>query len=130
MRQEPCAEFDSRRLMKLFLPARGGAARGFVFDRSRRDFTERDRLVLDLLRPHITSLCDAAQNRRVLAALETSEHSPRCLVVLGRKSASSSVPAPCASISSISTESSASQAARWRSLGSVGPSRGEHATVR
>lgn len=70
-------------VMKLFLPNRDGIARGFVFDRSRTDFTERDRLMLDLLRPHFVSLCTAAHNRRVLAALEASEHSPQCVVVVG-----------------------------------------------
>jgi DNA-binding CsgD family transcriptional regulator len=70
-------------VMKLFLPNRNGVARGFVFDRSRRDFTERDRLMLDLLAPHFLSLCTAAHNRRVLAALEASKHSPRCVVVVG-----------------------------------------------
>jgi DNA-binding CsgD family transcriptional regulator len=70
-------------VMKLFLPNQNGVARGFVFDRSRRDFTERDRLVLDLLGPHFVSLRTAAHNRRVLAALEASEQSPRCVVVVG-----------------------------------------------
>jgi len=71
-------------VMKLFLPNHGGVARAFVFDRSGRDFTERDRLMLDLLRPHLVSLCSAADSRRVLAALEASNDPPRSLVVLGR----------------------------------------------
>jgi DNA-binding CsgD family transcriptional regulator len=69
-------------VMKLFLPNREGIAHGFVFDRSGRDFTERDRLMLNLLRPHFVALCTAAHNRRVLAALEANEHSPRCVVVV------------------------------------------------
>ena len=69
-------------VMKLFLPSRGGVASGFVFDRGGRDFTERDRLMLDLLRPHFIALCTAAHNRRVLAAIEANEHSPRCVVVV------------------------------------------------
>jgi DNA-binding CsgD family transcriptional regulator len=70
-------------VMKLFLPNGDGVARGFVFDRGRRDFSERDRLMLDLLQPHFVSLCIAAHNRRVLSALEGSEHSPQCVVVVG-----------------------------------------------
>jgi DNA-binding CsgD family transcriptional regulator len=69
-------------VMKLFLPNRAGVAQGFVFDRSRRDFTERDRLMLNLLRPHLAALRTAAHNRRVLAALEANKHSPRCVVVV------------------------------------------------
>jgi len=41
----------------------------FVFDRFRgRDFTERDRLVLDVLQPHLRRLWGAAQTRRQLGA--------------------------------------------------------------
>lgn len=41
----------------------------FLFDRSGgRDFTERDRLVLDLLQPHLTRLWEAARTRRLLSA--------------------------------------------------------------
>jgi DNA-binding CsgD family transcriptional regulator len=69
-------------VMKLFLPNRGGIAHGFVFDRSRRDFTERDRLMLNLLRPHFVALRTAAHDRRVLAALQANEHPPRCVVVM------------------------------------------------
>jgi DNA-binding CsgD family transcriptional regulator len=71
-------------VMKLFLPNRGGVARGFVFDRGGRDFTERDRLMLDVLQPHLDSLWLAAHNRRVLAALEASRDSSGRVVVLGR----------------------------------------------
>ena len=41
----------------------------FLFDRQgRRDFTERDRLVLEALLPHLTRLWQAARTRRLLAA--------------------------------------------------------------
>jgi PAS domain-containing protein len=41
----------------------------FLFDRTgRRDFTERDRLVLDRLQPHLARLWQAARTRRLLAA--------------------------------------------------------------
>jgi DNA-binding CsgD family transcriptional regulator len=40
-----------------------------LFERSRRDFSERDRLLLDLLRPHFVRLHVAARTRRLAAAL-------------------------------------------------------------
>lgn len=46
----------------------------FLFDRERRDFTERDRLVLDLLQPHLGRLWRAARTRRSLrVALQALE---------------------------------------------------------
>jgi DNA-binding CsgD family transcriptional regulator len=50
----------------------------FLFDRARgRDFTERDRHVLDLLQPHLGRLWRAAHTRRLLrAALEGLETAP------------------------------------------------------
>jgi DNA-binding CsgD family transcriptional regulator len=59
-----------------------------MFDRRPgRDFTERDRLVLDLLQPHFGRLWRAAQTRRrlraAIGALESvSEQDPRGLIVL------------------------------------------------
>jgi DNA-binding CsgD family transcriptional regulator len=62
----------------------------FLFDRSgkSRDFTERDRLILDLLQPHLARLWQAAKTRRLLnAALaqldRADEGSPRGVVLLG-----------------------------------------------
>jgi DNA-binding NarL/FixJ family response regulator len=40
-----------------------------LFERSRRDFSERDRLLLNLLRPHLVRLHVAARTRRLAAAL-------------------------------------------------------------
>jgi DNA-binding CsgD family transcriptional regulator len=60
----------------------------FLFDRQPgRDFTERDRLVLDLLQPHFGRLWRAAYTRRqlraALAALEwEDEHQARGVIVL------------------------------------------------
>jgi len=60
----------------------------FLFDRFRgRDFTERDRLVLNLLQPHFDRLWRAAQTRRrlqaAIAALDwASEHDPRGVILL------------------------------------------------
>jgi DNA-binding CsgD family transcriptional regulator len=42
-------------VMKLFLPTRTGGS-GFVFDAGRKDFSERDRAVLDALVPHLGRL--------------------------------------------------------------------------
>jgi DNA-binding CsgD family transcriptional regulator len=65
------------------LPAPPKHTKVFLFDRSDRDFTERERLLLDLLRPHLVSLYAAARNRRMVAALQSCD-SPRRLVVPGR----------------------------------------------
>jgi len=62
----------------------------FVFDRrigSSRDFTERDRSVLDLLQPHFARLWRAAETRRLLrAALDSadsgSEEDARGMIIL------------------------------------------------
>jgi DNA-binding CsgD family transcriptional regulator len=43
----------------------------FIFDRKRGDFNERDRLVLNLLQPHLSRLWQAARTRRELAAALT-----------------------------------------------------------
>jgi DNA-binding CsgD family transcriptional regulator len=40
----------------------------FIFDRGRGQFSERDRLVLDFLQPHLDHLWRAARTRRLLAA--------------------------------------------------------------
>jgi DNA-binding CsgD family transcriptional regulator len=49
----------------------------FLFDRgSGRDFTERDRLVLDTLQPHLADLWTAARTRRLLKAALTSLDQP------------------------------------------------------
>lgn len=41
--------------MSVALPSRPPEVVAFVFNRARRDFTERDRLVLDVLRPHLAA---------------------------------------------------------------------------
>jgi DNA-binding CsgD family transcriptional regulator len=61
----------------------------FLFDRANgRDFSERDRLVLDLLQPHVGSIWRAAKTRRVLRAAladleQASEGDSRGIVLLG-----------------------------------------------
>ena len=61
----------------------------FLFDRAGgRDFTERDRLILDLLQPHLARLWQAARTRRLLAAAlaeldRVDEHGGRGVILLG-----------------------------------------------
>jgi DNA-binding CsgD family transcriptional regulator len=62
---EVCRPLGINYVMKLFLPATGGGA-GFVLDSERRDFGERDRLLLELLSPHLRVLRRAALARTPL----------------------------------------------------------------
>jgi DNA-binding CsgD family transcriptional regulator len=65
------------------LPAPLSHTKTFLFDRGHsRDFGERDRLVLDRLRPHLIALHAAARERRRAAALAHGEDAPSGLVVL------------------------------------------------
>ncbi len=58
--------------------------RTFLFERSRGDFSERDRLLLDLLRPHLVRLQMAARTRRLVAALASgSDAAGLAWLVLG-----------------------------------------------
>jgi DNA-binding CsgD family transcriptional regulator len=80
------AGFDHE--LNVAIPSPPWHTKTFLFDRGPgRDFTERDRLVLDLLQPHFAHLWRAAHNRRRLraavAALELeSEHEARGVIVL------------------------------------------------
>ena len=69
-------------VMKLFLPVRDGIARSFGFDRSRRDFEERDRLVVELLQPHFVYLEENAKARRIAGALALADAEDPCNVVV------------------------------------------------
>jgi DNA-binding CsgD family transcriptional regulator len=76
--------------LKVRLPSPPWHARTFMFNRNsgRRDFTKRDRVVLDLLAPHFTRLWQSARTRRLLAsALEALDSAPetelRGIVLLG-----------------------------------------------
>jgi DNA-binding CsgD family transcriptional regulator len=51
----------------LRIPARPGVTKTFIFRSSRRDFTERDRLMLELLRPHLRVIDETYERRRRLA---------------------------------------------------------------
>jgi DNA-binding CsgD family transcriptional regulator len=63
--------------LNLPLPSPLWHTKTFLFDRADgSDFNERDRLVLDLLQPHLARLWEAAQTRRLLkAALERLDQS-------------------------------------------------------
>ena len=60
------APFDVEHELELALSAPQWHTRTFVIDRGkgRRDFSERDRLVLDLLKPHLTRLLERAAARK------------------------------------------------------------------
>jgi DNA-binding CsgD family transcriptional regulator len=60
-----CRPLDVEYVMKLFLPVQGAIARSFVFDRGVRDFSERDRAIVDLLLPHLLQLEANARWRRL-----------------------------------------------------------------
>jgi DNA-binding CsgD family transcriptional regulator len=77
-----CKPLGIQHVMKLFLPLRDGVARSLVFDRGGRDFSERDRLVVDVLRPHLVQLEERAQTRRLAAALAAGSELPGELIVL------------------------------------------------
>jgi DNA-binding CsgD family transcriptional regulator len=66
------------------LPAPPTHTKVFLFSSESRDFTERDRLLVDLLLPHLDSLYAAARKRRVLGALTASREVADNVVVLGR----------------------------------------------
>jgi DNA-binding CsgD family transcriptional regulator len=78
------------RELNVAIPSPPWHTKTFLFDRElgRRDFTERDRLVLDLLQPHFARLWHGARVRRQLrAALESlegsSEQDGRAVILLG-----------------------------------------------
>jgi DNA-binding CsgD family transcriptional regulator len=65
------------------LPAPQTHTKCFLFDRGgTRDFDERDRLVLDLLQPHLAACNTAARDRRLAAALTLGEDVAGALLVL------------------------------------------------
>jgi DNA-binding CsgD family transcriptional regulator len=84
------APFDIEYQLEVSIPSPLGHTKTFLFNRSGdcRDFTERDRLVLDLLRPHLARLWDAARRRRLLSSAlaeldRVDEHSGRGVILLG-----------------------------------------------
>lgn len=76
--------FDVEYELDVGLPAPPTHTKVFLLGRRSRDFTERERLLLDVLRPHLASLYLEARNRRVLAALEATHKPAPSVIVLGR----------------------------------------------
>jgi DNA-binding CsgD family transcriptional regulator len=75
--------------MAVTLPAAAGAVVGIALNRDRRDFDERDRALLDVLRPHLGQLRDAAaareRDRAAAALLERAvEADGRAVIALRR----------------------------------------------
>jgi DNA-binding CsgD family transcriptional regulator len=84
------APFDVEYQLEVSIPSPLWHTKTFLFNRSGgcRDFTERDRLVLDLLQPHLTRLWGAARTRRLLSSAlaeldRVDEHSGRGVILLG-----------------------------------------------
>jgi DNA-binding CsgD family transcriptional regulator len=61
---EVCRPLDGEHELDLWLATPEGIAGGFGFDSFERDFSERDKLVLDTLRPHLIQLWRNATARR------------------------------------------------------------------
>jgi DNA-binding CsgD family transcriptional regulator len=75
--------------MAVAIPSPLWHTKTFMFFRTgSRDFTERDRLVLDLLQPHLARLWEAAKTRRLLRSLlaeldSVDDHGSRAVILLG-----------------------------------------------
>lgn len=76
--QEVARPLGAEDMMRLWLHPRGEAGARLEFDRSRRDFRERDRSVLDLLLPYLQQFrCNAAARRRLSARRGSGVVTPR-----------------------------------------------------
>ncbi|HYZ78728.1 MAG TPA: LuxR C-terminal-related transcriptional regulator [Gaiellaceae bacterium] len=64
------------------LPAPLSHTKCFLFDSGSRDFSERDCLLVDLLRPHLVHLYENAKMRRLASSLAAGADAPGELVVL------------------------------------------------
>jgi DNA-binding CsgD family transcriptional regulator/GAF domain-containing protein len=73
--QEFFGPLSITRQIVLTLPTSDGLVIGLALDRARRDFSEEDRTVLDLLRPHLT---------RARADAQARENATRTITALGR----------------------------------------------
>jgi DNA-binding NarL/FixJ family response regulator len=77
---KPCGLEDSLGV-RLPIPPRS-RSRVFVFDRGGRDFSDRDRVVLDMLSPHLVRVHRVSENRRRLSAALALHESMQAAVVL------------------------------------------------
>jgi DNA-binding CsgD family transcriptional regulator len=85
---EVCRPQDGEYELELWLATPDGVLGGFGFDSFKRDFSERDKLVLDLLRPHFVQLARNAAARkresRSLGALTPREREILLWVARGK----------------------------------------------
>jgi DNA-binding CsgD family transcriptional regulator len=85
---EVCRPLDGEYELELWLTTPDGIAGGFAFDSLERDFSERDKLVLDTLQPHLAQLWRNAAARqrksRSLAALTPREREILLWVARGK----------------------------------------------
>lgn len=85
---EVCRALDGEYELELWLATPDGVAGGFGFDSFKRDFSERDKRVLDTLRPHLVQLWRNAaarrQESRSLAALTPREREILLWVARGK----------------------------------------------
>jgi DNA-binding CsgD family transcriptional regulator len=82
--------FGVEHQLEVDIPSPPSHMKTFQFSRAKRPFSERDRLVLDLLQPHLGRLWQAARTRRQLAAaltgLEQAEaRESRGVILLGAR---------------------------------------------
>ncbi len=77
--------FDSEHQLKVWLPAASGTVRAFFFVRTpgTRDFDERDRTILSVLRPHLAAIRERWERRRRPAHLTRRETEVLELVAQG-----------------------------------------------
>ena len=83
------ARWDAEHELVVSIPSPLWHTKTFLFDRSGgRDFSERDRLLLDLLQPHLARIWLAARTHRLLSLAlaeldRVGEHDPRGVMLLG-----------------------------------------------
>jgi hypothetical protein len=70
--------------LEVGIPAPPWHTKVFLFHRDDRDFHERDRLVLDMLQPHLTHLDESARMRRIAGSLAAGADAEGELVVLDK----------------------------------------------
>lgn len=80
--QDYFRHFNTEYLLTVGLPAPPWHTKLFMFGSANRDYSERDRLLLNLLRPHLVHLYESAKARRLAAALAVGAEVEGELVLL------------------------------------------------
>jgi DNA-binding CsgD family transcriptional regulator len=75
-----CKPLGVRAVMKVFLPTGAATGAGLVFDTTRSRFTERDRLILQRIVPHLGQLRRNAHARKTYQALLDSTAAARAML--------------------------------------------------